>query len=175
VDPPDGYMSVDRLAVGVSSWHETVNSALAAFSHDQLARMLLEESHLTERQLSALLIDVSAEEIAQTAVNYEEKAGSMPKPITRGAFNRTLAQARRNVVRSFFTLYLLGYVGLLGLGPLAEHVKLGEELKSYVDSYLEGRSAGPQEKRILTSIHKHLVERVSRLVQPSSLRPVLRL
>ncbi|MEM3045785.1 MAG: hypothetical protein QW057_01730 [Candidatus Bathyarchaeia archaeon] len=157
------------------SWNGAVTGALAALSKDQLAKMLLKESHLTERQLSAILIDILAEELAQNSVKYEEKARSMPKPESRGAYNRTLTQARRNVIRSFFTLYLLGYMGLLSLPELAEHMKLGEALKSYVDSYLQGRPAGMQQTGLVESIRKHLLERLSRLVQPSSLRPASKL
>jgi len=130
---------------------------------------------MTERQLLALLIDVSAEEMAQIPVKYEEKARSMPRPSSRGAYNRTLAQARRNVIRSFFTLYLLGYMGLLNLSELSEHMKLGEELRSYVNSYLQGGASAPQQTRVMASVRSRLIERVSRLAQPSSMRPNVRL
>jgi len=157
----------------MSSWRETVTGVLRGYSQDELARRLLEESHLTERQLQALLIDFSSEEIAQIPVKYEEKAQTMLRPLTRGAYNRTLAQARRNVTRAFFTLYVLGYVGLLDLGELSEHMRLGDELKSYVDLYLGNRAAGPERQRVLSSVHRQLVDRVESLARPSSLRPSL--
>ncbi len=49
--------------------------------------------------------------------------------ISRGAFNRTLQQARQNIAESVHTVLLLGWSGLLDSPSLAPFVEASERLR----------------------------------------------
>ena len=56
-----------------------------------------------------------AEKIAGKRLKYDEKARLRLKSgkISRGAFNRTLKQAKMNVIKAIYTIFLLGYLFFL--------------------------------------------------------------
>ena len=96
---------------------ETLDGArqlLSATLHDPIAQTLLIHSNLTRVQLETVLISMLGEELSGRPLHSHEKVVLRPmKPkLTRGSFNRTLSQGRKNVVRSIYTILLLGYVGL---------------------------------------------------------------
>ncbi len=104
---------------------------------DPLMKILAERSHLTKTQLETLLIDVLVEEMAGKDVRYELKSKMRPTQggVSRGAFNRTLSQARRNVIRSMYTIFLLGYVGILETTRLSSYLEMSNRLESYMEAY----------------------------------------
>ena len=104
---------------------------------DPLTKILAERSHLTKTQLETLLIDVLVEEMAGKDVGYELKSKMRPPQggVSRGAFNRTLSQARRNVIRSMYTILLLGYVGILETTRLSSYLEMSNRLESYMEAY----------------------------------------
>lgn len=85
---------------------------------EPILKKLQEGSVLSEAQIETLLIDLVVEDSLGSHITYENKASHRSKPgtrsrgVSRGAFNRTLKQARRNLTRCFYTMLLLAYLGL---------------------------------------------------------------
>ena len=85
---------------------------------EPILKKLQEGSTLSLAQLETLLIDLVVEDNYGSHITYEDKAsyrsksGSKSRGVSRGAFNRTLNQARRNVTRCLYTMLLLAYLGL---------------------------------------------------------------
>lgn len=84
---------------------------------EPILQVLLKHSTLTEAQLETLLIDLVIEDAYGDHIPYDEKAamrskqGQSTRGVSRGAFNRTLHQARRNTTRCLYTMLLLTYLG----------------------------------------------------------------
>jgi len=93
---------------------ENVQTWLTRSLNDPIAKILAKNSHLTKIQLETLLIDILSENIAGKQLKYDEKARLRltKAKISRGAFNRTLKQAKENVAKSIYTVLLLGYLGI---------------------------------------------------------------
>ncbi len=85
---------------------------------EPILKKLQEGSVLSETQIETLLIDLVVEDSYGSHITYENKAshrskqGTRFRGVSRGAFNRTLKQARRNLTRCFYTMLLLAYLGL---------------------------------------------------------------
>ena len=85
---------------------------------EPILQKLQEGSTLSLAQLETLLIDLVVEDNLGSHITYDDKAsfrsrsGSRSSGVSRGAFNRTLNQARRNVTRCLYTMLLLAYLGL---------------------------------------------------------------
>ncbi len=85
---------------------------------EPIMKALLNQSTLTKVQLETLLIDLVVEDEHGSHIPYDRKASFRSKRkgrtsgVSRGAFNRTLGQARRNVTRCLYTMLLLAYLGL---------------------------------------------------------------
>ncbi len=78
---------------------------------DLILRYLLERSSFTQAQLDTYLIDrITVNE----KVNLKNKTAMRDrKNVSKGAFIRTLRQARVNLKRAIYTLILSEYLGLL--------------------------------------------------------------
>ncbi|MHA1771178.1 MAG: hypothetical protein ACTSYL_08970 [Candidatus Thorarchaeota archaeon] len=97
---------------------------------------LLERSNITRPQLETLLIDLVIEDAAGMHLPYEQKAGlrsktTKRKGVSRGAFNRTLQQARRNVMRSIYTMVLLAYLGLFDYSIFRPFEEISAKIADY--------------------------------------------
>ncbi|MHA2423419.1 MAG: hypothetical protein ACXAEF_01435 [Candidatus Thorarchaeota archaeon] len=85
---------------------------------EPLLKKLQEGSVLSKAQMETLLIDLVVEDSYGSHITYEDKAafktkqGTRSRGVSRGAFNRTLKQARRNISRCLYTMLLLAYLGL---------------------------------------------------------------
>ncbi|MHA1942842.1 MAG: hypothetical protein ACW96M_00415 [Candidatus Thorarchaeota archaeon] len=85
---------------------------------EPILKKLQEGSVLSEAQIETLIIDLVVEDSYGSHITYENKAsyrsklGTRSRGVSRGAFNRTLKQARRNLTRCFYTMLLLAYLGL---------------------------------------------------------------
>ncbi|MFW9868945.1 MAG: hypothetical protein ACFFFO_00485 [Candidatus Thorarchaeota archaeon] len=85
---------------------------------EPILKQLQEGSVLSKAQIETLLIDLVVEDSYGSHITYENKAsyrsrkGASSRGVSRGAFNRTLNQARRNLTRCFYTMLLLAYLGL---------------------------------------------------------------
>ena len=113
---------------------EIVQNSIRRILSDPIVKILLENSHLTEIQLETLLIDLLTEQIMDKKVNYEEKSMMRLKDrkITRGAFNRTLIQARKNMTRSILTIFLLSYVRVFETSSLIPFIEASNEFEYYI-------------------------------------------
>jgi hypothetical protein len=150
---------------------------------DPVTQLLQEQSHLTHVQLETMLIDFLMDGFGGKRLDYETKAtlrraGGKVKPVagvSRGAFNRSLAQARKNVIKSIFTLILLGYLGLFESPSLKRYQDLAETIRSYSKDY-DQAAANPDEltpthKRAVKQAQARVLELIKQLIQPLSLRP----
>jgi hypothetical protein len=110
---------------------------------DPITQILADNSHLTRVQLETLIIDYLLDGFSQKSPDYETKAtlrhlaskGKQPRGVSRGSFNRSLAQARKNVTKSIFTLVLLGYLGFFETPSLMRYQDLAEQIRSYARDY----------------------------------------
>jgi hypothetical protein len=112
------------------------NWIIQAFN-DPIVKILSKNSHLTKTQLETLLIDILSENMSGKQLKYDEKAKLRltKAKITRGAFNRTLQQAKENVTRSIYTILLLGYLGILETTQLNLYIEIANKLHEYLDAY----------------------------------------
>ncbi|MEM1565701.1 MAG: hypothetical protein QXG11_00595 [Candidatus Bathyarchaeia archaeon] len=104
---------------------------------DPIVKILAKNSHLTRTQLETLLIDVLADNISGKKLKYEEKAKLRltKAKISRGAFNRTLKQAEKNVIKSIYTIILLGYLGIFEGTKLDPYIEAANKLQEYIEAY----------------------------------------
>jgi len=118
---------------------ESVQAWLNAALNDPIVKFLSKNSQLTKIQLETLLIDVLAENISNKTLKYDEKARLRltKAKLSRGAFNRTLKQAKDNVAKSIYTVILLGYLGLFENTSLDPYIEIANRLKDYVEAHKE--------------------------------------
>jgi hypothetical protein len=119
-----------KLKEGVQSW-------LVRSQNDSIATILAKNSHLTKTQLETLLIDVLSENISGKPLKYDEKARLRlaKAKVSRGAFNRTLKQAKENVIKSIYTVLLLGYLGIFESTTLDPYLEIANKLQEYIETY----------------------------------------
>jgi hypothetical protein len=120
---------------------------------DPVTRKLLGRSNLTQAQFEVLLLDQLGEEMAERRMKRQEMAEISRKEtgISRGALNRTLAQAKRNVSQSIHTFLLLGYTGLIETPSLSPFLEASDRLKESASQLREISQTG-------TSNYGRLVE-----------------
>ena len=137
-----------KLKEGVQAW---LNGAL----NDPIVKILAKNSQLTKIQLETFLIDVLAENISDKQLNYDEKAALRltKAKISRGSFNRTLKQSKENVIKSLYTVLLLGYLGVFESSTLDPYLEIANKLHDYVEAY---QDMPGKEKEIKD--HLHVIE-----------------
>ncbi|NWG11824.1 hypothetical protein HXY33_08800 [Candidatus Bathyarchaeota archaeon] len=116
---------------------ECVQPWLISSLNDPIVQTLSHSSHLTKTQIETLLIDILAENISGKMLKYDEKARLRltKAKISRGAFNRTLKQAKENVIKSIYTVLLLGYLGVFESTALDPYLEIANKLKEYLEAY----------------------------------------
>jgi hypothetical protein len=121
-----------KLKEGVQTW-------LISSLNDPIVKILAKNSHLTTTQLETLLIDILSENISGKTLKYDEKARLRltKAKISRGAFNRTLKQAKENVIEAIYTVLLLGYLGIFESTTLDPYLEIANKLQSYMEAYKE--------------------------------------
>jgi hypothetical protein len=136
---------------------QNIQAWLTSSLNDPIATILSKNSHLTKTQLETLLIDVLSETTVGKPLKYDEKATfRLTKArITRGAFNRTLAQSKTNVIRSIYTVILLGYLGIFETTTLDPYLEVANKLKEYLDAF---KDLSTHDKEI--SDHVKLIEMI---------------
>lgn len=153
---------------------ESVQKWLIRSVNDPIVKMLAENSNLTKIQLETFLIDVLAENIAGKSLRCDEKAKLrlLKDGVSRGAFNRTLRQARKNVVRSIYTVLLLGYLGVFESTSLDLYIEAANKLQTYISAYRdvwkEKESMGEQ-LRIMSMLREELEASLEQLSKPKTL------
>jgi len=152
-----------------------LESFLQRILNDPLISRLLPSSSLTRIQLETLIIHFLLDENAGREVQYSLKGllrfsrsarGRKPRfarGVTKGAFRRVLEQACRNVVKSIYTLILLGYIGLLDTPNLAPYIELSNFISSYRERLgLEYGDPSPHLKKL----EEQLVQLVDEYAKP---------
>jgi len=140
---------------------ESVQKWIRDSLEDPIAKILAKNSNLTKIQLETLLIDVLSENVAGKPLKYDEKARLrlLKEGISRGAFNRTLKQAKKNVIKSIYTIILLGYVGIFESTQLDPYIEVAGKLQTYIKAYkdiLKGRKLTDEHLRIMNMLRKEL-------------------
>jgi hypothetical protein len=146
--PLKGYETVSPtggVKMSAEDAQSSMLSTLRRLEKDRLARTLIENSHLTNVQFATLLIDTFWS--SPTAPSPMAKLQLRPdrERVTKGAFNRSLSQARRNVIKSIYTVFLLAYFGLFDSPKLEPFLRLGDEMKTYLDAKRENSAEGDRE------------------------------
>ncbi|MEM3000302.1 MAG: hypothetical protein QW674_02355 [Candidatus Bathyarchaeia archaeon] len=150
-----------KLKEGIQAW---LNGAL----NDPVAQILYKNSQLTKTQLETLLIDILAENISGKPLKYDEKAKLRltKAKISRGSFNRTLKQAKENVIKSIYTVLLLGYLGIFETTTLDPYLEIANKLKEYVEAYKDMPETDKERKdhlKIIEIIREELETSLKRL------------
>lgn len=137
---------------------------------DPIADLLLKNSNLTRVQFETLVIDLLTDVISDDKISFNQKTFFRRNKVSRGSFSRSLSQARGNVISSIFTIVLLSYIGVFDAKPFDDYYFLAEKLKEYV-TMLEDKEPITSRK-LLKQIEAELVEGISRLTSPKSIKMV---
>jgi hypothetical protein len=153
---------------------KSVQNWLLSLIDDPIVKILSKSSNLTKKQLESLLIDFLATNISGKTLSNEEKAKLRlsKAEITRGAFNRTLKQARRNVIQSMYTILLLGYLGIFSNIRLSPYLEAASKLRDYVSAYkdvLSNSQLAEEHLRIVNMLRKELESSFEQLSGTDSL------
>ena len=145
-----------KLKESVQAW---LNSALS----DPIVKILYKNSQLTKTQLETLLIDILAENMSGKTLKYDEKARLRltKAKISRGSFNRTLKQSKENVIKSVYTVLLLGYLGVFEDTTLDPYLEIANKLHDYVEAH------NVDVKRGDTENHQKLIEIIRQELETS--------
>ena len=154
-----------KLKDGVQVW---LNGAL----NDPIVKILAKNSQLTKTQLETLLIDILAENIAGKQLKYDEKADLRltKAKISRGSFNRTLKQSKENVIKSIYTVLLLGYLGVFDSTTLDPYLEIANKLHEYVNAHQTTPDEEEELKdhlKVIEIIREELETSLKRLSSPS--------
>ena len=143
-----------------------VRESIRSLTRDPVTKLLLANSQLTLIQLETLLADsLSAEGDMKKA---SRRLYRLPRrKLSRGSFNRTLIQAQNNVIRSIYTVLLLGYVGLYDSPSLQPFLELSDTIQSYIR---ETREADVEDRLILRELNVRLLEGISSLARRQSFK-----
>lgn len=141
---------------------------------DPITELLLINSNITKIQLETLLINISSENIVQNKIRMEEQALFRIKgKISRGSFNRTLKQARKNILNSIYTVLLLGYIGIFDTSVFVQYIELSNKLRSYLETYREKWSMketlDEEDYRIIDLIKNELMKDLNEYSSPRKL------
>jgi len=147
---------------------EGVQKWLMRSINDPLVKILAKNSNLTKKQLETLLIDFLATSFTGKPLKNEEKARLRlsKAEISRGAFNRTLKQARENVIQSIYTIILLGYLGMFDSARLDPYLEAASKLQHYVSAYrdvLSNDRLAEEQLRIVNMLREELESSLERL------------
>jgi len=162
----DNASQVKRL-----KFKETAQKWIKTSIEDPIVKILTKNSNLTKTQLETLLIDILAENIAEKELKYDEKAKLrlLRDGVSRGAFIRTLRQAKKNVIEAIYTVLLLGYLGVFENTQLDAYLEVANKLQTYMKAYrdiTEGQKLTEEHLRIIKVLHDELEAGLERLSRP---------
>ena len=149
---------------------------------EPMLRILLERSNLTEVQMETLLIDLVIEDQLDNHIPYEDKASirikstSKSSGVSRGAFNRTLSQARRNITRCLYTMLLLAYLGLFDYAIFRPFEEVSAKIGGYqnIREVLAGRdNLSKEDLESYKAAEKMILESLDELTSPLILKSEL--
>jgi len=140
--------------------------------NDPIAKILAKNSNLTKTQLETLLIDILAENMSRKSLKYDEKARLRISAVSRGAFNRTLRQARWNIIQSVYTILLLGYLGVFDDTSLDPYLEVANKLQTYMKAHRDlvgKREVANEHLRIISMLREELKASLEQLSRPRSM------
>ncbi|MCW4045543.1 MAG: hypothetical protein NWE94_08520 [Candidatus Bathyarchaeota archaeon] len=151
---------------------EGIQAFLNGALNDPIVNILAKNSQLTKTQLETLLIDVLAENMTAKQLKYDEKARLRltKAKISRGAFNRTLKQSKENVIKSIYTVLLLGYLGIFETTTLDPYLEVANKLQEYIEAHKEAPQNGEERKehqKVIEIIREELETSLKRLSSTS--------
>ena len=152
---------------------ENVQKWLTQSINDPITKILAKNSNISKTQLETLLIDVLANNMAEKPLKNEEKAKLrlLKAGVSRGSFNRTLRQAKRNVIQSIYTILLLGYLGVFEDPRLDPYLEAANKLQTYMSAYkdmMSGKEIIDEHLRIVKMLREELETSLERLSKPKS-------
>jgi hypothetical protein len=144
---------------------------------DPLVKILVKSSNLTKTQLECLLIDFLAQNLTTKSLTNEEKASFRlsKSEISRGAFNHTLKQARRNVIQSMYTMILIGYVGMFDDTRLNPYLEVANKLREYMNAYqglLSDEAFAREHLQVINALRNELENSLEKLSNTRALSKV---
>ncbi len=130
----------------LKGWHEATRSVMDETLRDRILSALLRRSNLTKIQFETLLVDQLGHDIANKRLTRSDMAQLRrdQKGISRGSFNRTLRQARENVVEAIHTVLLLG---LTESPSIALFLEASERLKGQTSQIRDATQNEPEAYR----------------------------
>ncbi len=137
--------------------------------NDPVTRLLLRNSQLTSPQLETLLADsLSNEKGVQKA--HRRLFRPSGTRVSRGAYNRTLIQAQNNIIRSIYSVLLLGYVGLFDTPALQPFSELSDTIQGYVR---EAKQPSQTNREVIEELNLRLLDGISALAKRQSFKDAL--
>ena len=154
---------------------ENVQKWLTRSLKDPIVKILAKNSNLTKTQLETLLIDILAANLSGKSLKTDEKAKLrlLKEGVSRGSFNRTLRQARRNVIQSIYTILLLGYLGVFEDTRLDPFLEVANRLQTYMSAYKDmtkGEGIMDEHLRLVRMLRDELEASLEKLSKPRTLR-----
>lgn len=151
---------------------ERVQTYLKRALNDPIVKILSKNCQLTKIQLETLLIDLLADNLTGKIVKYDEKADFrlIKTKISRGSFNRTLKQSKENVIKSIYTILLLGYLGLFETSTLNPYIEISNKLHDYLEAFNQSidKKVSKDHLKIIEIIREELEISLKRLSSPSN-------
>lgn len=147
---------------------QTIGSLISGLRQDPVFNLLSRNSSLAKAQLETLLVDALSTEEAYNLTS-DQKASLRRRKVSKGAFNRSLSQAHKNVRESLFTTLLMGYLGLLESPSLASFLELGERLSELSTSYRQGNASS----RFINENRRVIIQMIEEITQPKRMSKAL--
>jgi len=136
---------------------------------DPIVALLLQNSNLTRKQFESFIVSLLGDQfyVKSATKGRKLRVRTDKFAISRGAFNRTLNQARVNVIRSIYTLFLLGYVEAFDTPQLGPFLELADNIKAYLeDRKGTAMRAGDEEyKKAVHAVSQRLAETIQALAK----------
>lgn len=138
-----------------------VKNLLKRVENDKIVKILLEKSNLTEIQFETFLIDLFYRQNFEKNTKKHQLRLNKTK-ISRGSFNRTRKQAIDNIVKSIYTILLLGYYGILETPQLEPFIEGANRLRSFIELIREKDSTDIEKNlELLADIIKNELDELS--------------
>ena len=159
-----------------------IGSGAKRVMNEPILKILLKRSFLTNTQLETLLIDLVVEDQVGDHIPYEDKAtirsksGSRTTGVSRGSFNRSLKQSRRNVTRCLYTMLLLAYLGLFDFSVFRPFEEIATKIGNYrrIRDVLSGREGlSNEDVESYRAAERTITEALNELASPLILKSEL--
>jgi len=149
--------------------YEEARRSIEKTLNDSISKLLLSHSQLTAPQLETLLADSISDEKA-TKKGQRRLFRPSGRTTSRGSYNRTLIQAQNNIIRSIYTILLMGYLGLFDTPGLQPFLELSDNLQSYAEAL---NAPQPTEASVLKQLEARLFDAISALARRQSFKDTL--